>query len=172
MTSKSKKYINPYLAGFLLGLLLLFTFYITGHGLGASGAIKRTTVALVYEAAPKHAENSNFYSKYTSEGKSPLDSWIVYMFIGVIIGGFLSGMSSNRLKITTEKGPRSKVYIRIMAALVGGALFGLGAQLGKGCTSGSALTGMAALSTSGFITMMAIFGTAFIVAQLFKRLWL
>ena len=34
------KYMNPYLAGVLLGLLLIATIYITGRGLGASGAIK------------------------------------------------------------------------------------------------------------------------------------
>ena len=31
-------YLNPYLAGFLLGLLLLVTIFLTGRGLGASGA--------------------------------------------------------------------------------------------------------------------------------------
>ena len=37
-TIKPKPYMNPYLAGFLLGLVLLATIYITGRGLGASGA--------------------------------------------------------------------------------------------------------------------------------------
>ena len=32
------KYMNPYLAGFLLGLVLLLTIFVTGRGLGASGA--------------------------------------------------------------------------------------------------------------------------------------
>jgi len=36
-------------------------------------------------------------------------------------------------------------------------LFGLGAQFGRGCTSGAALSGMAVLSSGGIITMAAIF---------------
>jgi len=41
---KQSQYMNPYLAGVLLGLLLLATIYVTGRGLGASGAIKSVTV--------------------------------------------------------------------------------------------------------------------------------
>ena len=39
-TSKVRPYMNPYLAGFVLGMVLLTTIYITGRGLGASGGIK------------------------------------------------------------------------------------------------------------------------------------
>lgn len=39
-----KKYMNPYLAGFFLGLTLLATIYITGRGLGASGSVKRLSL--------------------------------------------------------------------------------------------------------------------------------
>jgi uncharacterized membrane protein YedE/YeeE len=51
-------------------------------------------------------------------------------------------------------------------------LFGLGAQFGRGCTSGAALSGMAVLSTAGFLTMIAIFGTGFLVAYFFRKLWI
>jgi uncharacterized protein len=32
---QAKPYMNPYLAGFLLGLVLLATIYITGRGTGS-----------------------------------------------------------------------------------------------------------------------------------------
>ena len=38
------KYINPYLAGILLGLVLLFSFLIAGRGIGASGAVNQVVV--------------------------------------------------------------------------------------------------------------------------------
>lgn len=41
------KYMNPYLAGVLLGILLIATIYMTGRGLGASGAVKSATIAAV-----------------------------------------------------------------------------------------------------------------------------
>jgi uncharacterized protein len=68
----------------------------------------------------------------------------------------LSGLISNRLNFQLEKGPRSTAKIRIAGALTGGLLWGIGAQLGRGCTSGAALSGMAVMSTGGIITMFAI----------------
>jgi uncharacterized membrane protein YedE/YeeE len=57
-------------------------------------------------------------------------------------------------------------------ASIGGLLFGFGSQLGRGCTSGAALTGMSVMSLAGFVTMMAIFGTAFVLAYFFRKNWI
>ena len=167
------KYMNPYLAGFFLGLVLLATIFITGRGLGASGAIKSIVVATVDGVAPSHAEGSPFYSTYVGPGKeNPLKTWLVFEVAGVLIGGFISGLISDRLKIVTESGPRIRPKVRWLFAALGGACFGIGAQFARGCTSGAALSGMAVLSTAGFITMMAIFGTGYAVAYIFRRLWI
>ena len=167
------KYMNPYLAGFLLGLVLLVTIFITGRGLGASGALKSVVVAVVGTAAPAHVESSGFYKEYAgTHGSSPLKQWLVFEVLGVLIGGFLSGVVSGRLKWVTEKGPHASTGLRLGMALAGGALFGAGAQFARGCTSGAALSGMAVLSTGGFITMMAIFGTGYAVAYFFRKLWI
>src|ERR1035437_4203038 len=167
------KYMNPYLAGFLLGLVLLVTIYITGRGLGASGAVKSVVVASVESVPPAHTGNLNFYKEYGEEHPgNPLMNWLVFEVIGVVIGAFISGLISNRLKFTFEKSPKTIKKFRIVGALTGGALFGFGAQLARGCTSGAALSGMAVLSTGGIITMMAIFGGAYAFAYFFRKLWL
>jgi uncharacterized protein len=167
------KYMNPYLAGFLLGLVLLATIYITGRGLGASGAVKSAVIATVETVAPAHTGSLKFYKEYGEEHPgNPLMNWLVFEVIGVVIGAFLSGLISNRLKFTFEQSPKSIKKFRIVGALVGGALFGFGAQLARGCTSGAALSGMAVLSTGGIITMMAIFGGAYAFAYFFRKLWL
>jgi uncharacterized protein len=167
------KYMNPYLAGFFLGLVLLATIFITGRGLGASGAIKSIVVATVDGVAPAHAEKSAFYSAYVGPGKdNPMKSWLVFEVAGVLIGAFISGLASDRLKIVTEAGPRIRPKIRWLFAAIGGALFGIGAQFARGCTSGAALSGMAVLSTAGFVTMMAIFGTGYVLAYFARSLWL
>jgi len=166
-------YMNPYLAGFFLGLVLLAAIFITGRGLGASGAIKSIVVATVDGVAPEHAEQSSFYGSYVGAGKdNPLKSWIVFEIVGVLIGGFLSGLISGRLKFVSEGGPHISVKSRWIFAVIGGALFGIGAQFARGCTSGAALTGMAVLSTAGFITMMAIFGSGYMIAYFFRKLWI
>ncbi len=170
MNDKKNRYANPYLAGFALGLTLLFTFWVSGHGLGASGAVKNFTITLVQKLAPDIAKQSHFFGSF--KPSELFNQWIVIMFIGVMLGGFLSGAIAGRLKLKVDKGPRATVTARLIFAVIGGALFGLGAQLGKGCTSGAALSGMAVLSTSGILTMMAIFGTGFAIAFIFRKLWI
>ncbi len=166
------KYMNPYLAGVLLGLVLLSAFYFSGRGLGASGAVKSVVVTTVDAVAPEHAGGSGFYSKYLKDGKNPLNSWLVYEILGVLVGGFLSGAVAGRLKFKIEHSPKITSKKRLILAGMGGILFGFGSQLGRGCTSGSALTGMAVLSLAGFVTMMAIFGTAFALAYFFRKNWI
>ena len=167
------KYMNPYLAGFLLGMVLLATIFVTGRGLGASGALKSVVVAAVDGVAPAHAQASPFYAHYVAPGQeSPLKAWLVFEVAGVVIGAFLSGLVSDRLKVVTEAGPRVSRKARWIFAAVGGALFGIGAQMARGCTSGAALSGMAVLSTAGFVTMLAIFGTGYLLAWFVRGLWL
>ncbi len=167
------KYMNPYLAGFFLGLLLLVTIFITGRGLGASGAFKSGVIAAVTAVVPSHTANTHYYTEYFEEHKeNPLKNWLVFEVIGVVIGAFASGLIANRVSLKLEHSPKIKSRARIIAALIGGALFGFGAQLGRGCTSGSALSGMAVLSTGGIITMLAIFGGAYAFAYFFRKLWI
>lgn len=167
------KYMNPYLAGVLLGLLLIATIYVTGRGLGASGAIKSYAVTVVEKIAPSHTANTKFYEEYGKEhGGKPLMNWLVFEVTGVLIGAFLSGLISNRLDFKLEKGPRSTTKIRVAGALIGGVLWGVGSQLGRGCTSGAALSGMAVMSTGGIITMFAIFAGAYAFAYFFRKFWI
>jgi uncharacterized membrane protein YedE/YeeE len=165
-------YWNPYFGGFLFGLVILFTFYMTGRGLGASGAMKSTVVAVVDTVAPTHAENNEYYSKFISEDKSPLDTWLIFEVIGVLLGAFISGGLSGRIGWRVQHSPKITSKRRLIFALIGGILFGLGAQIARGCTSGAALSGLAVLSTGGIITMLAIFGTAYLAAYFFRKNWI
>ncbi|MFO7851993.1 MAG: YeeE/YedE thiosulfate transporter family protein [Bacteroidota bacterium] len=170
---QAKPYMNPYLAGFLLGLVLLATIYITGRGLGASGAFKNTIIATVEAVAPQHAENTPYYEIFESNNpEGPWKSFLVFEIVGVIIGAFFSGVIGRRIGLKLEKGPRATNTLRVMGAIIGGALFGFGSQLGRGCTSGAALSGMAVLSLGGILTMMAIFGAGYALAWFFRKLWL
>lgn len=170
---KQRKYINPYLGGVLLGLVLLSANFIAGRGLGASGALKSVIVKGVNTVAPDHAENATFYKEYNaSHPKGPMRSWLVFEMLGVLVGGFLSGALAGRLKVKTEHSPKISSKRRLLFALGGGVLFGFGSQLGRGCTSGSALSGMAVLSVGGIVTMAAIFGTAFALAYFFRKNWI
>lgn len=170
---RSRRYLNPYLGGVLLGLVLIAANFVAGRGLGASGAIKSVIVTGMEAVAPDASAGSGFVQEFRdSHEGSPMKTWLVFQMLGVIVGGFLSGTLAGRLKFKVEHNPKITSKRRLIFALAGGVLFGFGSQLGRGCTSGAALSGMAVLSLGGFITMMAIFGTAFALAYFVRRNWI
>ncbi|NJN25348.1 MAG: YeeE/YedE family protein [Cyclobacteriaceae bacterium] len=167
-----RPYMNPYIAGFLLGILLLVTIYITGRGLGASGGVKSMVLLLVKTFQPDQWAGGEYYRQYAASPDSPLKSWLFFEIVGVVIGAFFSGIISNRLGFKIDKGYKITNKTRLLLAGLGGILFGLGSQLGRGCTSGSALSGMAVMSFGGILTMMAIFGAAYALAYFFRKIWI
>ncbi len=173
MEQKPKAYMNPYLAGFLLGLVLLSAFFITGRGLGASGAAKSVVIETIGSVAPEYAKENSFYASFFATGDGrPMRNWLVYLTLGVLGGAFFSGFLSGRAGFKIDKGVRITNATRLIFAVAGGFLFGVGSQFGRGCTSGAALSGMAVLSTAGFITVIAIFGTGYAIAYFFRKLWI
>ena len=158
------KYINPYLGGVLLGLLILATVYITGRGLGASGAIKSAVVTTANQISPERTGHNAYMSKFVTDDHSPMYTWLVFESLGVLLGGLLSGMLFGRVKkFRTDHGPQITSKKRWILAIIGGALFGLGSQFGRGCTSGAALSGTATFALGGVIVMFGIFGTGYII---------
>jgi len=173
METKKTKYLNPYVGGVLLGLVLLAANFVSGRGLGASGAIKSGVVSVLTTITPTASENTGFIKEFRqSHQGNPMKTWLVFEMLGVLVGGFISGSFAGRLKLKVEHSPKITSRKRLLLALGGGVLFGFGSQLGRGCTSGSALSGMAVLSLGGFITMMAIFGTAYAFAYFFRKNWI
>jgi hypothetical protein len=167
-----KKYMNPYLAGVMLGMSLLMAMYTSGRGLGASGGIKYCAVSLMGAFNKPHPEKSHYYGKYFENSKKPLNNWLTYEILGVVTGGFISGAVSGRLKFRVERSPNISGKRRLVFAFLGGLFFVFGAQLARGCTSGAALSGMAVLSVAGFVTMIAIFGSAYAFAWFFRKNWI
>lgn len=170
--TKRKAYMNPYLAGTILGIFLLSAMFFSGRGLGASGGIKYCVVSITNAVSQDHVAESGYYSKYFENGKNPLKSWLSFEVLGMIIGGFISGAISGRLKLKVERSPNISSRRRLIMAFIGGMLFVFGAQLARGCTSGAALSGMAVLSTAGFVSMIAIFGSGYLFAWFFRRNWI
>jgi uncharacterized membrane protein YedE/YeeE len=166
------RYMNPYIAGTMLGMVLLLAMYLAGRGLGASGGIKYCVVSVVGAIDKPHVEKSAYYGKYFENGNKPMQNWLVIEILGVVAGGFVSGALSKRLKFKIEKSPKISNTRRLLFAFTGGAFFVYGAQLARGCTSGAALSGMAVLSVAGFVTMIAIFGSAYVFAWFFRKNWL
>jgi hypothetical protein len=58
---KSKKYMNPYLAGIFIGIFMVAAYYFSGEGLGASGAVKAAVVQTTDMVAPQYTEEASFF---------------------------------------------------------------------------------------------------------------
>jgi uncharacterized membrane protein YedE/YeeE len=172
MEDKSKKYMNPYLAGVLLGFVIMAAFFFSGEGLGGSGAFKDIVKTSVVKVAPEYAENSHYFKSAAESEHSPIKTWLVFEVLGILIGGVISGAMAGRLKLKIEHSPKISSKTRIIFAIFGGFLFGIGSQLGRGCTSGAGLSGMAVMSVSGFLAVAVIFGSGYLFAWFFRKLWI
>ena len=171
MNITAKKYSSPYLAGVGLGLVLLASFFIAGHGLGASGSVMKTIVAVEKAVSQKHVDQNPYLAQYGGGNKNPLKDWYIFEILGVLAGALISGALAGRVKKETNHGPQITKKQRWGFAVLGGVLFGFGARLARGCTSGVALSGGAVLSLGAWITMMAIFIGAYALAWFFRKLW-
>jgi uncharacterized membrane protein YedE/YeeE len=165
-----RPYMNPYYAGVGIGLVLLGAFVIMGRGLGASGAFSAALTSAVAQAAPQHANANASYAPYLATGGFFRD-WLVLEVIGIALGGFLSGWLAGRFRWASERGPHASERARMLTAVSGGLLMGIGAKLARGCTSGQALTGGALLATGSWIFIAACFLAAYAVAPLLRRHW-
>ena len=168
---KAKAYINPYLAGILLGLVLFMAFFVTGNGLGASGGLNRILVFFEDLVVPSHIDRTPYLLAMAGGDKNPLDSWIVFLTVGTVIGGFVSGMIHDRVRVETNRGPRVPIRLRWIMAFIGGAFMGFGARFARGCTSGQALSGGAVLSVGSWAFMFAVFAGAYALAYFLRKFW-
>ena len=168
----AKPYINPYLGGILLGLVMFAAFFLTGSGLGASGGMNRLLVLIEDTLVPGHVDRTPYLLAMAGGDKNPLDSWVVWVTIGTLFGGFVAGFRNGRVKIETNRGPRIPVKLRWVMAFIGGAFMGYGARFARGCTSGQALSGGAVLSVGSWAFMFAVFAGAYALAYFVRKLWI
>ncbi|MDT0617760.1 MAG: YeeE/YedE thiosulfate transporter family protein [Salinisphaeraceae bacterium] len=171
MQTAPKPYWNPYIAGGLLGLGLLLTFVLTGHGLGASGATTAIAAKTSQTVAGNAAESNAYFGRMLSDGYNPLNFWITWQLIGLAVGALIGALTAGRFRLQfggPDKLGRAK---RGGLALLGGMLAGFGARLSLGCTSGLGLSGSATLGVAGFLFLIGFFATGAGVGLFMKRYW-
>lgn len=171
MKLNPKPYMNPYLSGVLLGVVLYFSFFIFGHGLGASGGVAKLAGSIIDLFFPGHTEQNAYLIDLLRSSDHPLDEWLVFEIIGLVLGGFLSGLLAGRVRLETFKGPRIGIHTRWVVAVIGGIIAGYGVRIARGCTSSQALSGGAVLSAGSWAFMMAVFAGAYMVAYFVRKLW-
>jgi uncharacterized membrane protein YedE/YeeE len=163
-----KPYLNPYLAGVVLGLTLLASYLLLGAGLGASAGIARIAAYLESVLVPGHVAASKYFGAW---GKEPLNYYLVFMFFGVFTGGLISAFMARRLKFQIERGRKASRQMRLGFALAGGVLAGFASRLAQGCTSGQALSGSAMLLSGSLVFLLCVFAGGYAAAWFVRRQW-
>src|SRR5512143_945487 len=166
-----RPYAHPYFGGLVLGIVLFLALFLTGNGLGSSGAMTRIDAFVEDQIAPAHVDRTPYLLKLAGGDKNPLDDWIVPVFFGALLGGFVSGKIGRRVKLETTKGPHVSDRTRWLMAFLGGVFFLYGARMARGCTSGQALTGGATLAAGSWAIMFCIFGGAYGLAYFLRKMW-
>ncbi|MFH1277306.1 MAG: YeeE/YedE thiosulfate transporter family protein [Candidatus Eisenbacteria bacterium] len=132
---------NPYVAGVVLGLVLLASFLVMGFGLGSSGTFNRIGIGIVHAIVPGAVEGNGYFESYVQAGTPILDDWLVFLVLGVFLGGAFGAYTGGRLRGEVIRAKGFPAGRRIALALLGGALMGFAARFSRGCTSGQALSG-------------------------------
>jgi uncharacterized membrane protein YedE/YeeE len=140
-----------YVAGPLIGLLVVGLFWAINKPLGALGAyIDSVNWAWKRDTAP---------------------SWRVLFLVGVVMGGLLSALITGSYVPTVAYGSFDHVLgaslgTKAAILLTAGGLIGYGARLGGGCTSGHGMCGMALGSPASIVATMTFMGMAVVTANL------
>jgi len=167
-TAVPQSHWNPYLAGTALGLTLVLSYAVLGAGLGASGGLARASAALSCAIAPDHTRMSEYFGGW---GGQPLRYYLVFMLLGVLGGGAVSAVTSDRFRLALERGGACSARKRFIFALLGGVMVGFSSRLAQGCTSGQALSGGALLLTGSMVFVCAVFAGGYAAAYFVRGQW-
>ncbi len=168
-STSASRVMNPYLAGFGIGIVLLLAFLIMGRGLGATAAFGSIVAAIAGGIAPDWTAANPALKNYFAD--PPATNWTLYLIVGAFAGALVSGLLARRVRFRIERGPHLTVQSRLALAFFGGAVAAIGAKLAKGCTSGQALTGGAQLNAGSWIFMLAVFAGAYVLAYFVRKEW-
>ena len=162
----------PVPAGILIGISMLLAFVVAGRGIGASGAMTRLVAWVQHGLFPAATEQSVYFGKYFADGAHPLNDYVVFMMVGLLLGSFVASWLAGEFRIEVLRGTRSSVAYRLVLALAGGVLAGFAARLARGCTSGQGLVGGAELSVGSWAFLMCIFVGGWLAAWFVRKQWI
>lgn len=85
---------------------------------------------------------------YLVSGKTSLIDWGVFLVVGILLGSFIAAKGSGEFRV------RVPDATTVLKSLGGGALMGIGAALGGGCTIGNAMVQTAEFSFQGWTALV------------------
>ncbi|HRK18420.1 MAG TPA: YeeE/YedE thiosulfate transporter family protein [Hyphomicrobiaceae bacterium] len=162
---------SPYVAGVVIGLLQIPTFYFMNTALGASSSFV-TVGAHIATLFDSTAANVKYFASHMYGAKN---WWQVAIVVGIALGAFLSmKMSGARRQTISPVWNRalgqSTLGARAPIAFLGGFIMLFGARIAGGCTSGHGISGIAQLSAGSTLAVAAMFAGGIATAMLMRRI--
>lgn len=146
---KAKKGLSWSVAGLLVGIVAVAAFwasdYFSGRarGLSFTGPVREFFLAVFFG-------NSQAGGDQTKSLLGVTFSWSALYVLTVPIGAYLSGKLLSEVKL---KVPPPNELLKVF---MGGAIMGIGAQIGGGCNIGHSLTGVSTLAVSSWVANLFI----------------
>jgi uncharacterized membrane protein YedE/YeeE len=140
---------SPVVAGIAMGLVLIITFSLSGHGVGASDAVTHMVAGTGLTIAAEATKANAYLGPMVSDG-NPMGSRITLEVLGMVIGGIAAAFMAGRFRVQLDGQRSIGTPQRVTKALIGGFLAGFGARIAGGCTSGLGLSGAATLGVAAF----------------------
>ena len=160
------KFWSPVPAVIAAGILSTYYFGITGTFWAVTGEFTRWGGQLL-QLIGVHSEEWGYYKLIHLEG-TPLTRIDGMMIIGMFGGCFAAALWANNVKL---RFPRSRV--RILQAVAGGSIAGVGARLAMGCNLAAFFTGIPQFSLHAWFFAIATaigtwFGARFTLLPIFR----
>jgi hypothetical protein len=166
--TQQKSYLNPYISGILIGLILLLFYGIVGVGFCGSGYAVEVVSEGYSLINPGLVYNSEFFSKL---GLGKGFSYASILALGIFVGGFISSLANGRVGLMVERGSDFSRIIRLFLTAMGGLILGFSTQLGRGDLLDNLFGGSVFLSTGSILFVVMALLASYIFAFLFWRQW-
>jgi uncharacterized membrane protein YedE/YeeE len=158
--------MTPYIAGIGIGVLSWITFLLSDKPLGCSTAYARTFGMM----EQRIRGDATLEKPYWQKVKHAID-WQMMLVAGVVIGSFISATLSGEFDLLWVPATFSAAFgesipFRLIVALIGGVLMGIGARWAGGCTSGHGISGTLQLAVASWIAVICFFIAGIATAML------
>jgi uncharacterized membrane protein YedE/YeeE len=160
---------SPYVAGAGIGVLSCLAFLLSNRPIGCSTAFVKARGLISRIVNREKTEMKEYYREII-----PQVDWAFMIIPGIMIGACVSSLLSGQFRIFWVPAMWGTAFgydpvPRVMVALAGGILLGLGSRWAGGCTSGHGINGSIQLSLASIITAACFFAGGITTALLIFR---
>ncbi|HUU76462.1 MAG TPA: YeeE/YedE thiosulfate transporter family protein [Methanoregulaceae archaeon] len=156
----------PYVAGAGIGLLICLAFILSDRPIGCSTAYVMAGGLIERALRGDRVNKMEYYRKFV-----PAVGWQFMIVPGIVIGAFISSYLTGTFSFDLVPPLWADTFgetplFRILVALAGGTLLGIGSRWAGGCTSGHGLSGSLQLSLGSIISAICFFAGGIVTAML------